>query len=149
MKWRYLLVMGAVVAFAKTCSINADEANFMGMPGLWKTELRLTNAASTSARIVWHCVDEDADPWAAFAQIEPPPDESCTRKSYQRTPTTLQWDLECAGSIEMSSSGLVSFDTAQHYRGKVLIKGLFMGYPIDEYIDVEGTRQAACTSPQD
>jgi len=147
--WGCILLMAVAIAFARISVLGAAESNFLGMPGLWQTVLRTEHAGSAAPQVVWHCVYEDADPWIAFAQIQTPKNESCIRKSYQRTPTSLRWALDCSGSVALSNVGFVVFDTAQHYHGRVKITGTFMGYPISDSIIVDGTRRAACTSPQD
>ena len=119
------------------------------MPGLWKTTFRNQQESKSKAQISWHCVDEAADPWISFAQLQPPDHESCIRKSYTRTATFLKWQLECTGSFTAVNEGSINFDVATHYSGTIRMRGTFMGYPTEDVIAVEGTRMAACTSPSD
>ena len=121
----------------------------MAMPGLWKTTFRNQQASKSKAQISWHCVDEAADPWISFAQLQAPDHEFCIRKSYTRTATFLKWQLECSGPFAAVNEGSINFDAATHYRGTIRIGGAFMGYPTEDVIVVEGTRAAACTSPSD
>jgi hypothetical protein len=65
------------------------ENDFMAMPGLWKTTFRNQQVANSKAQIWWHCVDENADPWISFAQLQPPEHEACVRMSFTRTATFL------------------------------------------------------------
>jgi hypothetical protein len=136
-------------------AVRADE--FMAMPGLWKTSYTLRGGTTEidGPKVVWRCVDEDADPWASFAQLKDLPGLSCSRPSLQRTSTSLKWRTEChaAGPADsadtVATEGAVVFDSIQHYKGWVKFTGTLMGYPIRSVVDMEGSRHAACTSPTD
>jgi len=144
-----MLALGALLLLVAS-ALGADAENdFMGMPGLWKTTFRNQQAAKSKPQIVWHCVDEGADPWSSFAQLQPPEHEACVRKSYTRTATFLKWQLDCTGPFTATNEGSINFDAATHYSGTIHMKGTFMGYPTNDVIAVEGTRAAACTSPSD
>ena len=69
----------------------ADE--FLALPGLWKTTYEVEGASpeSREPRVVWHCVDEQADPWVSFAQLQDLPGMTCSRSSLQRNSTSLKW----------------------------------------------------------
>jgi hypothetical protein len=133
----------------------ADE--FLALPGLWQTTYELEDARAEGgpAKVFWHCVDEEADPWAAFAQLQDVPGMSCSRTSLQRNSTSLKWKAQCRGPgpegvanvVEMS--GAIVFDSAQHYTGWVKFNGILMGYPLRSGAKIEGARKAACTSPSD
>lgn len=135
----WVLILPAIAA--------ADE--FGALPGLWKTTF------SSSADVVWHCVDEDADPWMAFARIEDPPGMTCKRVMQERTRTSLRWRVEChtpalpSTKDEISAQGTIVFDAPDHYTGTVSLKGHLLGVPLQGSTDVEGRRYAACTSPRD
>jgi hypothetical protein len=138
-----LLLVGFVLTKAR-----ADD--FEAMPGLWKTTLRNEHSSqSDSPDIQWHCVDEGANPWIAFARLPVLPHETCQRKGFVRTDTSLKWHLECTGEFSLVNQGSLVFDSARHYTGRVQLTGAVMGYPIREVLLVEGERRAACTSPQD
>ena len=151
--------LGFIPVFALVLVVAAGarsgaENEFLAMPGLWKTTLWKTTlsnqqADKSKAQVWWHCVDEDADPWISFAQLQMPERESCLRKSYTRTATSLKWRVECSGPSKAINEGSINFDAATHYSGKIHLKGIFMGYPTSDVILVEGTRAAACTSPSD
>jgi hypothetical protein len=132
-----------------SASAGADE--FMALPGLWKTTYQIRDVGTEphEPAVVWHCVDEEADPWTSFAQLQDLPGMSCSRTSLQRTSTSLKWRIECHGAAAIHSEGAVVFDSAQHYRGWVKFSGSVMGYPLESVTDIEGTRYAACTSPAD
>jgi hypothetical protein len=147
MKRISVLIAMTLVAMALAPSARADE--FEGMPGLWKTTLSSGQGEKDPTYIQWHCVDEGADPWVAFARLPILPHEACTRKGFVRTDTSLKWRLDCVGDFNVSNQGSLVFDSAKHYTGKVSITGTVMGYPVEQEIRVEGTRRAACTSPQD
>jgi len=124
----------------------ADE--FMALPGLWKTTI--TSAAGAAApEVQWHCVDEDADPWVDFAQIDAAKDAACTRTSFERTATSLKWQLDCSAPWPVRNEGSIVFDAPAHYSGSVKLKGTLMSYPLDQLVHLEGQRYAACTSPSD
>jgi|ERR1700722_5693359 hypothetical protein len=147
------LLLGLTSLITATLPANAEN-DFMAMPGLWKTSYRGRLAGKPlvgkpKAQPFWHCVDEEADPWIAFAQLQPPDHESCTRTSYTRTATSLKWRVDCSGPFTATNEGSINFDTATHYAGSIRIVGTFMGYPTDDTIVVEGERIAACTSPSD
>jgi hypothetical protein len=134
----------------------ADE--FLAMPGLWKTTYELEGAnpgTREQQRVVWHCVDEQADPWGSFAQLQDLPGMTCSRSSLQRNSTSLKWKLQCRGpgpdtvADVVEASGAIVFDSPQHYTGWVKFSGTLMGYPLQSGSKVEGTRKAACTSPSD
>jgi hypothetical protein len=138
-----------VVSLAFPLLIHADD-EFKGLPGLWKTTLLSSSSTSPASRLVtWHCVDEGADPWTNFAALPTPLDKSCKRTYSYRTSTSLKWRLDCTGSSTITDEGSVVFSAADHYAGKVELRGTLMGYPLDQTIVVEGKRYAACTSPQD
>jgi hypothetical protein len=100
-------------------------------------------------------VDEAADPWDSFAQLENLPGMSCSRTSLQRTSTSLKWQTECHGPGPASNADVIAtvgalvFDSPQHYTGWMKFSGTLMGYPIQSATDFEGARHAACTSPSD
>jgi hypothetical protein len=128
------------------------------MPGLWLTTYEVEGTAAGKAnepRVVWHCVDEAADPWVAFAQLQDLPGMTCTKGSLERNSTSLKWQSLCRGpgaegaADVIEVSGAISFDSPQHYRGWVRFSGTLMGYPLQSGAKVEGTRKAACTSPSD
>jgi hypothetical protein len=125
------------------------ENDFMAMPGLWKTTFRIQPASKSRDQTIWHCVDEAADPWISFAQLQVPEHESCLRKSYTRTATVLKWQVDCKGPFTAINEGSINFDAATHYTGTIRMQGTFMGYPTNDVIAVEGERIAACTSPSD
>jgi len=140
-----LLLIGGLT-FMPTA--RADE--FEAMPGLWKTTLRTGQSSpSDPPQVQWHCVDEGADPWIAFARLPVLPHEACQRKGFVRTDTSLKWRLDCTGGFTISNQGSLVFDSARHYTGKVKLTGTVMGYPVAEVLRVEGERRAACTNPQD
>ena len=133
----------------------ADE--FLAMPGLWKTtyELEGVSAEPHEPKVVWHCVDEQADPWVSFAQLQDLPGMTCSRSSLQRNSTSLKWKTQChgpgpdAGADVIEAAGAVVFDSPQHYTGWVKFSGRLMGYPVRSGSKIEGQRKAACTSPSD
>jgi hypothetical protein len=134
----------------------ADE--FLAMPGLWKTTYEIEGASLQTReqpRVVWHCVDEQADPWASFAQLQDVPGMTCSRSSLQRNSTSLKWKMQCRGpgpdtvADVIDASGAIVFDSPQHYTGWVKFSGTLLGYPLQSGSKVEGSRKAACTSPSD
>jgi hypothetical protein len=137
------------ISLAAPSWIHADD-EFKALPGLWKTTLTsATSAPATSPAVSWHCVDEGSDPWVNFAYIPASLDQSCKRTYTYRTSTSLRWRLDCAGPSTITDEGSIVFSAADHYTGKVELRGTLMGYPIAQTIMVEGKRYAACTSPQD
>ena len=66
------------------------------MPGLWQTTYEVEGAAGKT-NVVWHCVDEAADPWVAFAQLQDLPGMTCTKVSLERNSTSLKWQSRCQG----------------------------------------------------
>jgi hypothetical protein len=155
-----LVVLAAALA---PTAATADE--FLAMPGLWQTTYESdgattsangdTNASGGATRVVWHCVDEAADPWVSFAQLQDLPGMTCKASSQERTSTSLKWQTQCHGpgpeavADVIDVSGAIIFDSPQHYRGWVRFSGTLMGYPLHSSSRVEGTRKAACTSPSD
>jgi hypothetical protein len=125
------------------------------MPGLWKTTYEIEAAGPNKPVVVWHCVDEAADPWVSFAQLHDFPGMTCSRPSLEYQSTSLRWKMECRGAgiaeqaDSISSEGRVVFDSPQHYTGWVKFSGTLLGYPLQSATKVEGSRQAACTSPSD
>jgi hypothetical protein len=144
----FILIV-ALASFGSSPAKTDAENDFMAMPGLWKTTFRNQLATNSKAQIWWHCVDESADPWISFAQLQPPDHEACVRKSYTRTATFLKWQFDCTGPFTAINEGEINFDAATHYRGTIHMKGTFMGYPTNDVIAVDGTRAATCTSPSD
>ena len=151
-----IVLAGALAAALLPAAARADE--FLAMPGLWRTTYEVDGAAEKSAdepRVVWHCVDEAADLWVAFAQLQDLPGMTCKKALQERNSTSLKWQAQCRGpgpetaADMIEVSGSVVFDSPQHYRGWVRISGTLMGYPLQTRSKVEGTRKAACTSPAD
>ena len=151
-----VVLTGALAAALIPAAARADE--FLAMPGLWRTTYEVDGAAEKSAdepRVAWHCVDEAADPWVAFAQLQDPAGMTCRKASQERNSTSLKWQLQCRGpgpdtaADVIEVSGSIVFDSPQHYRGWVRISGTLLGYPVQTRSTVEGTRKAACTSPAD
>jgi hypothetical protein len=149
------LLMSALAAALIAAAARAVE--FLAMPGLWQTTYEVDGAAAKAhePRVVWHCVDEAADPWVAFAQLQELPGMTCTKGSMERSSTSLRWQSRCSGpgpdaaADVIEASGAIIFDSPQHYRGWVKFSGTLMGYPLLSSSKVEGTRRAACTSPSD
>jgi hypothetical protein len=128
--------------------------DFMAMPGLWKTSYETAQDASSGAntaepQILWHCVDEEADPWTEFARLLDTPGMSCARPTLERTSTSLKWKIECKGAATVTGEGSIVFDSPQHYTGSVRFSGTLLGYPLRSVTRIEGQRFAACTSPKD
>ena len=86
------------------------QTNSSRLPGLWKTTYELEGASPAPreagevvtprvarAQVVWHCVDEQADPWVSFAQLQDLPGMTCSRSSLQRNSTSLRWKTQCRG----------------------------------------------------
>ena len=148
MMTRFTFVATVLVVLVVAAQTRAEELD--ALPGLWKTTLRIVHAGNNEPpQVRWHCVIEKADPWIAFARLPVLPHESCQRKGFVRTSTSLQWQLVCTGDFEITNAGSIIFDSAQHYHGTVRITGSLMGYPIADEIRLEGEHKAACTSPQD
>ena len=118
---------------------HADAGDFQAMPGLWKIVTHATAPGAPRDTVAWHCVDEDADPWASF--VLPVPDASCQRIDEHRSRTSLDWNLRCQAPPVLH--GRVAFDSPEHYTGTLGAEG---GAPV---LRVEGERYAACTSPKD
>jgi len=118
---------------------HADAGDFQAMPGLWKIVTHSAAQGAPHETVAWHCVDEDADPWASFAL--PPPDASCQRSDEHRSRTSLDWNLSCAAPPALH--GRVAFDSPEHYTATLGAAG---AEPVQR---VEGQRYAACTSPKD
>lgn len=132
--------------------LTAAAGEFLAFPGLWKTVTQLVAAPGTAPQepaVNWHCVDEAADPWTSFAQLSLPQGEQCKQTKSERTGTTLEWVVECRGTAAIVNAGRVVFDSPSHYKGEVQLTGQFMGYPVNDKIEIEGQRYAACTSPRD
>jgi hypothetical protein len=160
------IVLGSALAAALIpAAVRADE--FLAMPGLWQTTYEVDGAAADAndhgtngnrgneRRVVWHCVDEAADPWIAFAQLRDLPGMTCKIGSQERNSTSLKWQAQCRGpgpeavADVIEVAGAISFDSPQHYRGWVKFSGTLLGYPIQSSAKLEGSRKAACTSPAD
>ncbi|MDB6159657.1 MAG: hypothetical protein JWO04_3363 [Gammaproteobacteria bacterium] len=150
------MLAGLLAGVLIPAAAQADE--FLAMPGLWKTTYEIEGASPETReqpRVVWHCVDEQADPWASFAQLQDLPGMTCSRSSFQRNSTSLKWKMQCRGpgpdtvADVIDASGAIVFDSPQHYRGWVKFSGTLLGYPLQSGSKVEGSRKAACTSPSD
>jgi hypothetical protein len=129
-------------------SVPAEE--FKALSGLWKTTLHAEgNTKAKPSHVQWQCVVEDENPFVGFARLPAVAHETCQRRSFVRRSTSLQWQLDCTGDFTLTNEGSLNFDSAKHYTGTVKLSGTVMGYPIDEVLSVEGSRQAACTSPSD
>jgi hypothetical protein len=134
-----LCTLAALLAIA--AAARADE--FGAMPGLWKTTYSLA-ASGTPPPPRWHCVDEEVDPWSAYAQL-PAVRPLCKSARYERTLSSLKWKVACGAA---PSEGELVFDSPRHYSGSITSGGAKGGAPRST-VHVEGERRAACTSPSD
>ncbi len=122
----------------------ADPGDFGAMPGLWKTVTTPVDHGRRGKPVTaWHCVDEGADPWLAFASISIPVLDPCRRTDPHRGSTALAWAMDCAGRRPTHGRGRVDFDSAEHYTASVTLQDR------GDVVQVEGRRYAACTSPSD
>jgi hypothetical protein len=142
------LAVGFASLLAAICgspASHADPGDFQAMPGLWKMVMHpVIHGHPGKATTQWHCVDEGADPWAAFANIISVPDHPrCQSADQHRSSTALAWTLSCAGKPPAKGRGRVDFDSAEHYTASIALQDR------GEVIRVEGNRYAACTSPSD
>src|SRR5689334_20904546 len=118
-----------IVLIALGFGWNGSADEFMAMPGFCKI---VTKTSVTDApQIKWVCVGEAADPWVSFAHLRLIPQLSCKRDGFERTSTTLKWQLDCIGPFIISNTGALVFDTAKHFTGQVHLRGAMMGHPID------------------
>jgi len=138
---RNRIIALAVLLLPVVCA--ADD--FMALPGLWKT----SSQSEAEPQVLWHCVDEDADPWAAFAQFPDEAGMSCARPTQERTSTSLTWKIECKGAEAVTSEGSIVFDSPLHYTGSVRLTRTIVSGPVQSITQIEGKRYAACTSPRD
>jgi hypothetical protein len=135
-----------LIGSGPSATLHADD-EFKAFPGLWQTTIQPDSSSSSkSAKMEWHCVYEDADPWSSFAYLSRPDDKSCERTYFHRTSTSLQWRIKCA-DVSTTYEGSIVFSSAGHYTGKVMFRG--PGGGPERTIAIEGKRYAACTSPQD
>jgi hypothetical protein len=149
------MLAGLLASVLVPAAAQADE--FLALPGLWKTTYEIEGASpeAREPRVVWHCVFEEADPWVSFAQLQDLPGMTCSRSSLQRNSTSLKWKVQCRGpgadaaADVIEATGVIVFDSPQHYTGRVKFSGTVMGYPLQSGSKLEGTRKAACTSPSD
>jgi hypothetical protein len=150
------LWLGVVTGLCAPEIVTADE--FLALPGLWKTTYEIQDGASgggAEKKVVWRCVDEAGDPWVSFAQLRDLPGMTCARLSLQFQSTSLKWKTECRGARTADSAdvirseGAIVFDSPTHYTGWVRFSGTLMGYPVESRSSMEGSREAACTSPAD
>jgi hypothetical protein len=165
-----ILCAGILAGMLAPSAGRADE--FLALPGLWKTTYVVQETgnpstpatASTGApagnirittKVTWHCVDESTDPWVSFAQLHDLSGMTCTRPSLEFKSTSLKWKTDCHGpglpetADTIRTEGAIVFDSAQHYTGWIQFTGTLMGYPLQSTSRIEGSRQAACTSPSD
>lgn len=134
---------GALLLLSGIAAVQADD--FGAMPGLWKTTYSLEpGSAGTVPQLQWHCVDEAADPWQAFAQLDARA-PACKSATYERTVSSLKWHRACGTA---PSEGSLVFDSPKHYIGTVTLLG-GKGRAPNNSLRVEGERVAACTSPSD
>lgn len=134
---------GALLLLSRIAAAQADD--FGAMPGLWKTTYSLEpGSAGTKPPLQWHCVDEEADPWQAFAQLDAHA-PACKSATYERTVSSLKWHRACGAG---PSEGSLVFDSPKHYSGTITARGGKAKAPPSS-LRVEGERVAACTSPSD
>ncbi|MDB5975109.1 MAG: hypothetical protein JWR07_1869 [Nevskia sp.] len=132
----------ALALLAACGAVRADE--FGAMPGLWKTIYSLeAGKTGTAPPLRWHCVDEAADPWQAYAELDTSL-HACKSATYERSLSALKWHMACGAT---PSEGSLVFDSPKHYSGTITTLG-GKGAP-RRTLHVEGERKAACTSPSD
>jgi hypothetical protein len=149
------MLAGLLAGMLVCVCAHADE--FLALGGLWKTtyETDGTGAGPGEPKVIWHCVDEEADPWESYARLHDLPGMTCSRTSLQRNSTSLKWKMDCRGpgpdavADGVEVSGAIVFDSPQHYTGWVKFNGTLLGYPLHSSSKMDGLRKAACTSPSD
>jgi len=146
-----LLLAAALFALAAPACAGED---FIGMPGIWQTTLTTHTGGSKkpSVKSGTHCIDEtiaETDPWTAFAPQPEQAGDSCKRIFQGRTATSLKWRIKCTGTAPLTSSGTLVFDSATHFTGKIDETLQSNGKTVHRAIDIEGSHEAACTSPLD
>ena len=141
---RFIVLLFLTAALGSTATL-ADPGDFQAMPGLWKIVSSIVSHGQIvgQPKTTWHCVDEGADPWVAFATIDVPNQTACQRSDQHRRSTALDWSLSCPGATPAAGKGRVDFDSPEHYTASITMKDQ------GEVVRVEGKRYAACTSPSD
>jgi hypothetical protein len=143
-----LLRTAAIVLFAIAGPAGADD--FLAMPGLWKITFKVQSGhGATQRKAQWHCADDEVDPWINFVPKPQAASGNCTRTSSERTATSLRWSMICKGNPDVISEGQLQFDAADHYSGTLTESWLHDGHAMKRHITIEGSRQAACTTPED
>lgn len=141
---RGFIVVWLLAAGFFSSSSHADPGDFAAMPGLWKiVTTPVEHGHAGKPVIAWHCVDEGADPWVAFASFALPALDPCQVSGQHRSSTALAWAVNCGGNPPDQGRGHVDFDSAEHYTAGIGLQGR------GEIVRVEGWRYAACTSPSD
>ncbi|WP_458070746.1 DUF3617 domain-containing protein [Rhodanobacter sp. BL-MT-08] len=141
---RSIALLFLAAALGSTATL-ADPGDFQAMPGLWKIVTSIVSHGQVvgQSKTTWHCVDEGADPWVEFANIDIPNQTKCLPSNQHRRSTALDWTLSCPGNTSATGKGRVDFDSPEHYVASVAMKGE------GDVVRVEGKRYAACTSPSD
>lgn len=141
---RFVVLLFLAAALGST-TVLADPGDFQAMPGLWKIVTSIVSHGQIvgQSKTAWHCVDEGADPWVEFANIDVPDQTKCLRSDQHRRSTALDWSLKCPGDASATGKGRVDFDSPEHYVASIVMKDQ------GEVVRVEGKRYAACTSPSD
>lgn len=141
---RLIALLFLAAALGSTAAL-ADPGDFQAMPGLWKIVTSIVSHGQVVGppKTTWHCVDEGADPWVEFANIDIPHQTKCLPGNQHRRSTALDWTLSCPGNTSATGKGRVDFDSPEHYVASVAMKGE------GDVVRVEGKRYAACTSPSD
>ena len=155
--WSTCVRVGLAV-LASACLRPAAADEFLAMPGLWKLSYRASGQGQPNAQRqareqawlaqpLWRCVDEDTDPWRAYADL--PQQPACERLSVQRTSTSLRWQLQCNNADWLSVKGRLVFDSATHFTGQISRVMRQDNQLLTEALEVSGQRVAACTSHLD
>jgi hypothetical protein len=79
-----------------------------------------------------------------WTQPPPPPaGQSCTVSNFQRTETTVSWDTQCTGEMEMSGHGEITFTSADSYAGTIE----FAAQGMNVTVNLTGTKIGECDNP--
>lgn len=145
---RFAVLWAAPLSVAVWCA-GAGLAAADGIaPGEWRlTETIVMNGHAMPAQVRSRCLsaEQASDTAKTFSPEYRTVNSGCERVEFSSTATALRWHMQCTGQMDMDVSGDFSFDTPQHYSGRIVSKGAVGGQQfVDTTVTIEGEHVGDC-----
>ncbi|MGH8398389.1 MAG: DUF3617 domain-containing protein [Gammaproteobacteria bacterium] len=147
------LLFIVVAVFA--CMPTLSRADVLKMqPGLWEIAINMQMTGlpvSIPSQVIKKCITAEdlKKPESDILQPLnlPGTKQQCKINKLSHAGNTTSWQGSCTGDNDITFSGTMNFDGADHYTGNMNVKGNFSGHPMQVSQTMEGHRIAATCTP--